>query len=228
MGRDSLPPPPPPPIEDYGMMRISQLPDPPYISSVMVNAPPPAPMAPPPPPLPSGGVGGAGSPPPVRESRESSTESELPLPPPPPIPAEMAPPPEERHQAGPPPPPPPPMPMSSPPPRPPLTNGDVRDGSIGSPGRGDDGFGKSAPGRNIVGAPAPALDGRSDLLKAIRDGISLRKVEKGQEQSEKCRMDEGLCDVASILARRVAMEFSDSDSGSESGSGSDWDDETST
>ena len=129
------------------------------------------------------------------------------------------------------------------------------------PGRGDDGFGKSAPGRNIVGAPAPALDGRSDLLKAIRDGIiysfdlfhincslmlkrfffclfvcfffffkgiSLRKVEKGQEQSEKCRMDEGLCDVASILARRVAMEFSDSDSGSESGSGSDWDDETST
>ena len=39
------------------------------------------------------------------------------------------------------------------------------------PGRGDDGFGKSAPGRNIVGAPAPALDGRSDLLKAIRDGI---------------------------------------------------------
>jgi len=40
-------------------------------------------------------------------------------------------------------------------------------------------------------------------------------------------MDEGLHDVASILARRVAMEFSDSDSGSESGSGSDWDDETS-
>ena len=58
-------------------------------------------------------------------------------------------------------------------------------------------------------------------------GISLRKVEKGQQQSEKCRMDEGLHDVASILARRVAMEFSDSDSGSESGSGSDWDDETS-
>ena len=58
-------------------------------------------------------------------------------------------------------------------------------------------------------------------------GISLRKVEKGQQREvEKSRMD-GLHDVASILARRVAMEFSDSESGSESGSGSDWDDETS-
>lgn len=57
-------------------------------------------------------------------------------------------------------------------------------------------------------------------------GISLRKVEKGQQQQgEKGRMD-GLHDVASILARRVAMEISDSESGSESGSGSDWDDET--
>lgn len=98
--------------------------------------------------------------------------------------------------------------------------------------------------------PVPALDGRSDLLKAIRDGnlnlsrllhfvsqlktgllfffvgISLRKVEKGQQQQgEKGRMD-ALHDVASILARRVAMEISDSESGSDSGSGSDWDDET--
>lgn len=57
-------------------------------------------------------------------------------------------------------------------------------------------------------------------------GISLRKVEKGQQrEGEKGRMD-GLHDVASILARRVAMEISDSESGSESGSGSDWDDET--
>ena len=103
--------------------------------------------------------------------------------------------------------------------------------------------------------PAPVLDGRCDLLKAIRDGnlnhfssfwrfrpklslrsvlylhragISLRKVEKGQQREvEKSKMD-GLHDVASILARRVAMEFSDSEnSGSESGSASDWDDETS-
>lgn len=52
-------------------------------------------------------------------------------------------------------------------------------------------------------------------------------MEKGQQREvEKSRMD-GLHDVASILARRVAMEISDSESGSESGSGSDWDDETS-
>ena len=51
-------------------------------------------------------------------------------------------------------------------------------------------------------------------------------MEKGQQrEGEKGRMD-GLHDVASILARRVAMEISDSESGSESGSGSDWDDET--
>lgn len=57
-------------------------------------------------------------------------------------------------------------------------------------------------------------------------GISLRKVEKGQQrEGEKGRMD-ALHDVASILARRVAMEISDSESGSDSGSGSDWDDET--
>lgn len=51
-------------------------------------------------------------------------------------------------------------------------------------------------------------------------------MEKGQQQQgEKGRMD-ALHDVASILARRVAMEISDSESGSDSGSGSDWDDET--
>lgn len=73
----------------------------------------------------------------------------------------------------------------------------------------------------------PALDGRSDLLKAIRDGISLRKVEKGQQREVEKSRGDGLHDVASILARRVAMEISDSESGSDSGSGSDWDDETS-
>jgi len=126
-----------------------------------------------------------------------------------------------------------------------LMNGDVRDSklkatagspSVGSPGRGGgDESVQSAPmiqlakssGRSGNPQAAPAMDGRCDLLKAIRDGICLRKVEKGQQREvEKGRMD-GLHDVASILARRVAMEFSDSESGSESGSGSDWDDETS-
>lgn len=67
---------------------------------------------------------------------------------------------------------------------------------------------------------------RFNPLTCLSTGISLRKVEKGQQrEGEKGRMD-GLHDVASILARRVAMEISDSESGSESGSGSDWDDET--
>ncbi|XP_015930338.1 actin-binding protein WASF2 isoform X2 [Parasteatoda tepidariorum] len=53
-------------------------------------------------------------------------------------------------------------------------------------------------------------DGRSDLLQAIREGIKLRRVEDHkQKEVEKAAP---LHDVASILARRVAMEFSDSDS----------------
>lgn len=58
------------------------------------------------------------------------------------------------------------------------------------------------------------IDPRNDLLKAIRDGITLRKVEK-IEQKEVERGN-GFHDVASILARRVAVEFSDSDSASDS------------
>uniref|UniRef100_A0A0N8C5U8 Wiskott-Aldrich syndrome family protein member n=1 Tax=Daphnia magna TaxID=35525 RepID=A0A0N8C5U8_9CRUS len=235
MGRESLPPPPPPPSETYtSTERISQLPNPPYISSVVVNSGPSSSMPPPPPPLPPSTMLM-----PPRESRESSSESDLPLPPPPPLP-ETAPP--DMRIAPPPPPPPPPMPLSSPP----HDNGHVMaNGDVGkllsnsppkvSPGRGVDEAIQSSPvllqpakltprGPPI---PLPALDGRSDLLKAIRDGISLRKVEKGQQrEGEKGRMD-ALHDVASILARRVAMEISDSESGSDSGSGSDWDDETS-
>ncbi|XP_059353546.1 actin-binding protein WASF3-like isoform X3 [Daphnia carinata] len=234
MNRESLPPPPPPPSETYTSTdRISQLPNPPYISSVMVNSGPPLNTPPPPPPLPPSAMLM-----PPRESRESSSESDLPLPPPPPLP-DTAPP---DLRAPPPPPPPPPMPLSSPP----RDNGHVvANGDVGkllsnsppkvSPGRGVDEANQSSPvllqpakltprGPPI---PLPALDGRSDLLKAIRDGISLRKVEKGQQrEGEKGRMD-ALHDVASILARRVAMEISDSESGSDSGSGSDWDDETS-
>lgn len=105
------------------------------------------------------------------------------------------------------------------------------------------------PAKRGPSIAVPALDGRSDLLKAIRDGkleiydfiiflflqrylllfigISLRKVEKGQQREVEKSRGDGLHDVASILARRVAMEISDSESGSDSGSGSDWDDETS-
>ncbi|XP_015363275.1 PREDICTED: wiskott-Aldrich syndrome protein family member 3 [Diuraphis noxia] len=68
-------------------------------------------------------------------------------------------------------------------------------------------------------------DPRSDLLKAIRDGVELRKVEKiKQKEGERSN---ALHDVASILARRVAVEISDSDSASGSEYDSDgWAEET--
>ncbi|RWS05458.1 wiskott-Aldrich syndrome protein family member 3-like isoform X2 [Dinothrombium tinctorium] len=70
-------------------------------------------------------------------------------------------------------------------------------------------------------------DARSDLLAAIREGIKLRRVQDcKQKEVEKSAP---LHDVASILARRVAMEMSDSESGGGSSDGSDsdgWDDES--
>jgi WAS family protein len=55
----------------------------------------------------------------------------------------------------------------------------------------------------------PEEEVRSDLLKAIRDGIALKKVEAKEAQEN--GKGQGLSDVATILARRVAVEFSDSD-----------------
>jgi WAS family protein len=72
---------------------------------------------------------------------------------------------------------------------------------------------------------------RSDLLKAIRDGIALKKVE--QKENEKQEEANGgvssQTDVASILARRVAVEMSDSDNENASDSeydSDDWGDES--
>lgn len=66
-------------------------------------------------------------------------------------------------------------------------------------------------------------DARSGLLQAIREGIKLRRVEDSKvreaEKAAPCN------DVASILARRVPQELSDSDSDDHSGFESDaWDD----
>ncbi|XP_041981937.1 wiskott-Aldrich syndrome protein family member 3 [Aricia agestis] len=69
-------------------------------------------------------------------------------------------------------------------------------------------------------AEDPAPDPRSDLLKAIREGIKLRKVEKRCEDNvgkyDTLRGAPALHDVASILARRVAVEQSDTDSDNDS------------
>ncbi|XP_061661833.1 wiskott-Aldrich syndrome protein family member 3b [Syngnathoides biaculeatus] len=56
-------------------------------------------------------------------------------------------------------------------------------------------------------------DARSDLLAAIRMGIQLKKVQEQQEQQAK-REPVGN-DVATILSRRIAVEYSDSEDDSE-------------
>lgn len=55
----------------------------------------------------------------------------------------------------------------------------------------------------------PFYDSRTDLMKAIRDGITLRKVEKSEQKE--IERNTALHDVASILARRVAIELSESE-----------------
>ncbi|NP_001074059.1 wiskott-Aldrich syndrome protein family member 3b [Danio rerio] len=59
----------------------------------------------------------------------------------------------------------------------------------------------------------PISDARSDLLAAIRMGIQLKKVQEQQEQQAK-REPVGN-DVATILSRRIAVEYSDSEDESE-------------
>ncbi|XP_018334731.1 wiskott-Aldrich syndrome protein family member 2 [Agrilus planipennis] len=146
-------------------------------------------------------------------SHQATPEPAQELPPPPPVPKQTSPP-KQTTPVAPPPPPPPPMPTTltnGPISPPPMMNGDLAKilNSSSPP--------KLMPIKDrpiSKQGPPPMADPRNDLLKAIRDGIKLRKVEK-IEQKEVERGN-GLHDVASILARRVAMEMSDSDSASES------------
>ncbi|KAI2650989.1 Wiskott-Aldrich syndrome protein family member 3 [Labeo rohita] len=59
----------------------------------------------------------------------------------------------------------------------------------------------------------PMSDARSDLLAAIRRGIQLRKVQEQREQEAKKEPVGN--DVATILSRRIAVEYSESDEDSE-------------
>ncbi|XP_072218430.1 actin-binding protein WASF1 isoform X1 [Leuresthes tenuis] len=65
----------------------------------------------------------------------------------------------------------------------------------------------------------PISDARSVLLEAIRKGIQLRKVEEQREQEAKHERVGN--DVATILSRRIAVEYSDSEDESEFDEG-DW------
>ncbi|XP_028133863.1 actin-binding protein WASF2 [Diabrotica virgifera virgifera] len=186
-GRDNLPPPPPPP-------EATMSPPPPNgIPAHIVR---------------QASQSRSNSP----HSHQATPEPAQDLPPPPPAPVKQASPPKQQTPVAPPPPPPPPMPMpmvvNGPTSTPtPMLNGDLAKILNSAPP-------KLTPVKDRPMNKPPMVDPRNDLLKAIRDGIKLRKVEK-IEQKEVERGN-GLHDVASILARRVAVEFSDSESGSDS------------
>ncbi|CAL8365117.1 unnamed protein product [Lota lota] len=66
-------------------------------------------------------------------------------------------------------------------------------------------------GSTMVSDSKPVGDARSDLLSAIHMGIQLKQVHELQEQQNKLVGN----DVATILSRRIAVEYSDSDDDSE-------------
>lgn len=78
----------------------------------------------------------------------------------------------------------------------------------------------AATDRKLLGPNFPPVnEARSDLLAAIRRGIRLRQVQEQREQEEK-REPTGN-DVATILSRRIAVEYSESESETED---QDWSD----
>ena len=76
------------------------------------------------------------------------------------------------------------------------------------------------------GSSTDQLDARSNLLAAIRHGIKLKRVE--ESRAREVEKSVPLHDVASILARRVAMELSDSEGEAEEDEADSdgWDDES--
>ncbi|NXI35977.1 WASF3 protein, partial [Galbula dea] len=100
--------------------------------------------------------------------------------------------------------PPPPGPPP-PPPGPPATGSSLSSSPMHVPA--------AAEAKRHEPAQPPISDARSDLLAAIRMGIQLKKVQEQREQEAK-REPVGN-DVATILSRRIAVEYSDSDDDSE-------------
>lgn len=198
--RDILPPPPAPPIQNNGTPSGSgrqSLPPPPLppIMSMPLNA------------RQTNGHEPELPPPP------DTPDKDQPPPPPSPPPIPPAPPmmPLPPSNGGPPPPPmPPPQPVSGGPAM--LRNGDLQSQKL-----------LLRPSKDRKPKVEPETDARSDLLKAIRDGIKLKKVEDTKPNPK----NEPEGDVASILQRRFAFEVSDSESSSDSEYDSDEWDETS-
>uniref|UniRef100_A0A672H940 Wiskott-Aldrich syndrome protein family member n=1 Tax=Salarias fasciatus TaxID=181472 RepID=A0A672H940_SALFA len=204
--------------------------------------PPPPPLPPPPPPLPSSGLRGT-PPPPIPPL---PVQQHPPAIPPPPAPLQIAP--GVLHPA--PPPVAPPLHSSARPRAPgrsrtaPSCLPRRRRPPCPSPGRGARRRVRRArrpcrpsprqepwprrpphtvhdvgPKRHHPANLPPISDARSVLLEAIRKGIQLRKVEEQREQEAKHERVGN--DVATILSRRIAVEYSDSEDESEFDEG-DW------
>lgn len=244
--RDSLPPPPPPPESEQQPLQSRPLNggmsySPPKVQGALASQGAAATTQaqgaasqrqalddslPPPPPVP-GNAGQGGGP---MLGAPAVPPEHLPPSPPPPPPVPTCPPPEvDPVPAA------PPAPPAPPPPPPPMpVNGHSSSPTAGakksSPPAGTSGLAQA-----ILNAPElkktkpsfvpPQNDMRSDLLKAIRDGIALKKVEQKQEADKAAAAGAGGAsggkggpgghgtDVASILARRRAVEMSDSEGG---------------
>ena len=203
VGRPTSAPPPPPP---GGVSPSRQAP----------AAPPPPPPPPGPGGLPPGNAKPVSSPPAAPPSvMVQSPSSPLPSPPSvtPNMPSAVPPPPPPLVGGGPPPPPPPPPPTGMPIPPPLLPTGmPAASGIIGK-------VVQSSPR-----APAAQVDdSRNDLLNAIRHGMNLRKTQQITKEDRKEHIGN---DVASILARRIAVEYSDSeDDDSDFTDDGDWSDD---
>ncbi|XP_048356204.1 wiskott-Aldrich syndrome protein family member 2 [Sphaerodactylus townsendi] len=180
-------------------------------------SPPPAPPPPPPmtgvpPPPPLAGFPNVGVPPPPSPP-SFPPHPDFAAPPPPPPPAAeftLAPPAMSPQQGGGAPPPPPPPP----PPGPPPSSFGGADGPEALPQL------DSTPSKSKSSLP-DVSEARSDLLSAIRQGFQLRKVEEQREQEKR---DIGGNDVATILSRRIAVEYSDSEDDSSEFDEDEWSD----
>lgn len=210
IGRPKMAPPPPP-----GLLDSPSKPPTPLSVSPGQGLPPPMISPPPPPSPPDMMMAGMAPPPPppIPPPTPGDITAQLndspPPPPPPPTLGMSAPP-------GPPPPPPPSMPppptVGAPPPPPPGPPPTTPPPQVHTSPDAASSLAASLQSVKLTApkvAQAPPPDPRNDLLSAIRDGMNLRKAVQITKEERK-EVSTGN-DVASILARRIAVEYSDSE-----------------
>nr|KAF6371136.1 WASP family member 3 [Myotis myotis] len=197
LNRPQQPPPPPPPQAAEGSQASAPMAPADYgmlPAQIIEYYNPSGPPPPPPPPMIPSAQTAFVSPLqiPMQPSFPAAAGSSYPAPPHPPSTGLVV--------TAPPPPGPPP-----PPPGPPGTSSSLSSSPMHGP--------PVAEAKRQETAQPPISDARSDLLAAIRMGIQLKKVQEQREQEAK-REPVGN-DVATILSRRIAVEYSDSDDDSE-------------